>query len=141
MICNQENQICLLCRHPAYLDRLTGECKLNENPIKNCHLYSTSDNSKCKLCHEGFFGEDCAPCGKNCKNCQDEAVCYVCDSGYSLDSGRCENKCSINHCEICQNDTEKCNICQKGMLFDFSIFFFVFFYHFLLILLFISYWF
>jgi hypothetical protein len=114
MICNKQNGICILCRHPAYLDRKTGNCLLVDQPINNCLLYSTSDNSKCKLCQDGFFGDNCTPCGKNCRNCQDQEVCFVCQSGFSLDSGRCENKCSINNCEICQNHTDKCNICKAG---------------------------
>ena len=117
MKCEISRDICLLCRHPTSLDRETGKCVPVPTPIKNCLLYSTSDSSKCKLCENGFYGDQCDPCSSNCRNCKDEQVCFVCESGFSLQSGKCTNRCSIDNCEICQNDTKKCNICKIGKTF------------------------
>ena len=122
LICDTAQNVCLLCKHPMSLDRETGSCVSIVTLIPNCFLYSTSDNTKCKLCKDGFFGDNCEACDVNCKNCQDKDLCYVCNSGFSLDNRRCYNRCLVNNCDICQMDTSKCNICVEGIVIGSFIF-------------------
>ena len=120
--CDTKDDVCLVCKHPTSLNKDDGTCILVEEPIQNCLFYSTSDPEKCKLCKEGFFGDDCQPCGANCKNCQEQNECNVCNSGYFLDSGKCEQKCNVENCEICQNDIDRCKICIEGNFFLLNIY-------------------
>ena len=114
--CKIDRNICMLCTNHKVIDQNTGNCIDVPQKIERCMYYSTSNPSKCKLCVNGFFGDDCSPCGENCRNCQNQGYCYVCESGFSLMNGVCQEKCEVENCEICQNNTSKCNICIKGKL-------------------------
>ena len=112
--CDTAKNICLLCKNNTVVDKENGNCISVPKAIDNCTYYSTSNPEKCKFCKEGFFGDDCSKCNTNCGICQNAQECFVCLPGFSLIEGKCEQKCDVANCHICQKDKTKCNICLKG---------------------------
>lgn len=117
LTCDYETSACLLCKNHTSIDLETGKCVSVPEIIENCMYYGTSDPSVCKTCHTGFFGEKCESCGPNCRVCNNNESCMVCNIGFTLLGGNCETVSKVRDCDIAIDDPEKCKLCVEGKFF------------------------
>ena len=94
----------------CYEDKLCGDCDQNE----------------CKVCYNSYVQDD-GTCKKpsdeidNCLEYKDKDTCVKCKHGLkptkddSDESNSCE-EISVENCDVLASDTEKCEICSKGIL-------------------------
>lgn len=116
LTCDQETNVCLLCKNHTSVSVETGICLPVPVVIEGCLYYSTSDPSTCKMCHEGFYGQKCEPCMDDCRVCSGLDVCMVCNIGHVLISGKCDVRSDVNFCDIAMVDVDKCKLCVEGNL-------------------------
>jgi len=72
-------------------------------------------------CNEGFSLSatgQCAVCSLHCLSCTSAGPgnCDVghCKADYGLQGGKGCSKCSVDHCEACDEEIDRCEVCKEG---------------------------
>lgn len=115
------------------------------NSLNNCvdcqEKYYLKEGKCVNSCGDGFFifvtspqqqtikGE-CYKCGDNCKECDNQSICSVCNNNYFLSSGICVEKCKFGtfpkegKCLDCSIGCKSCSSidnCSECINSDFSV--------------------
>lgn len=71
------------------------------------------ENDQCTECDDRYWlnGNDCSPCSANCLTCQNEELCYDCDTYYVQVNYQCVG-CQDKHCMFCNPDPTVCSGCE-----------------------------
>ena len=87
-------------------------------PIENC---KSEELNKCLICEDGYVlqNNNCNKCNDPyCKYCLTTNLysCFNCKDNYILKGRVCGEQCqiSIDHCDICEPNTNKCIFCNSG---------------------------
>ena len=86
-----------------------AECIDDKNTCKTCFTYykPSDDNKKCIV-------DVCKAPG--CQTCEEDNIysCKVCKPNYDQIGDSCKIKCSVDNCDICNNDGSICTTCKTN---------------------------
>jgi hypothetical protein len=124
------SSLCQICSS-GYIVNFLGKCILNTqlntvNNVPNC-AFTTSTNSTCSICIQGFQLTSSGSCQSpqcnvdGCSSCFNSTQCQTCGWGYIMTQSKTCQKvglgCNIPFCQSCSS-SQNCGQCMLGYQID-----------------------